>query len=265
MADARQRTETGSRPSPHMEIPTRALSEPRVRRGPASLVSRTRTALGSTAPIREVPATDHVAQRDRRYRIALVLADVLSACVALLLCVNVLGQDTVSPAVLLGLPLVVIASRMYGLYDRDHLVVNKTTVDETPKLFQLATLYTLLVWVGDDVLINGPMGSDQALVLWMSLWLFGLVFRRVARGIAGRSAPTERLLLIGDASTYARLAEKLELGMIDAKLVARMSMQRLSDAHREERPVDEGTLRTLIADLDVHRVLVAPSQSNPQT
>jgi exopolysaccharide biosynthesis polyprenyl glycosylphosphotransferase len=52
--------------------------------------------------------------------------------------------------------------------------------------------------------------------------------------------------------------------MIDAKLVARMSMQRLSDAHREDRPVDEATLRALIADLDVHRVLVATSQSNPQ-
>jgi len=57
---------------------------------------------------------------------------------------------------------------------------------------------------------------------------------------------------------------KLETGHINARLVGRLSLQRVSNFTRDERPVDEGTLRYLISELDAHRVLVVPSQTNPQ-
>jgi exopolysaccharide biosynthesis polyprenyl glycosylphosphotransferase len=188
----------------------------------------------------------------------------LSALVALVLCANVLGDGHLSLSVLLGLPLVVLASKLGGLYDRDELLVRKTTIEEAPALLELSTLYTMAVWMLDGVVINGPLGKDQALILWVALFTFGLGFRRAARSIASRRVQAERLLLIGDAATYARLQHKLDTGRVHAKLVGRMSLQRVSDFSADERPVDQRTLGHLIEQLDAHRVVVVPSQTTPQ-
>jgi exopolysaccharide biosynthesis polyprenyl glycosylphosphotransferase len=176
----------------------------------------------------------------------------------------VLGNDSLSLSVLFGLPLVILASKLGGLYDRDELLVRKTTIEEAPAMLELATLYTMAVWMLDDVVINGPLGKDQALVLWIALFGLGLGLRRVARAIVSRRVACERLLLVGDAATYARLQHKLEAGQVHAKLVGRMSLQRVSDFSSDERPVDQDTLGHLIGQLDAHRVLVVPSQTNPQ-
>ena len=37
------------------------------------------------------------------------------------------------------------SGKVIGLYDRDELRLRKATLDEAPALFQLATLYTLIV------------------------------------------------------------------------------------------------------------------------
>jgi exopolysaccharide biosynthesis polyprenyl glycosylphosphotransferase len=214
--------------------------------------------------IEEVQPNTAVLLRDRRYRRSLAVADALSALVALVFATNVLGGNHLSPRVLLGLPLVIVACKLRGLYDRDELIIRKTTIDEGPAFLELATIYTLAVWMLDDVVLNGPLSKGSALILWGALLVFGLLFRRVARFVASRAVEEERLLLIGDAGTYARLQNKLETGDVHARLVGRMSLQRVSDFSLDERPVDEATLAQLVNDLDAHRVLVVPSQTNPQ-
>ncbi|WP_228430848.1 sugar transferase [Baekduia soli] len=205
-----------------------------------------------------------MAHRDRHYRLWLATADALSALVALVVCVDLLGDDHLSVTVLVGLPLVILASKLSGLYDRDELLVHKTTLEEAPAMLELATLYTMAVWMVDGIVINGTLGKSQALVLWATLLAFGLGFRWVARAVASRGVAEERLLLVGDAVTYGRVQHKLEMAGIHAKLVGRMSLQRVSDFSSEERPVDQDTFGHLIHQLDAHRVLVVPSQTNPQ-
>ena len=223
------------------------------------------TGLRSAPPvIEEVKPNDAVLRRDRRYRRSLVVADALSALVALVFATNVLGTNQLGLQVLLGLPLVTLACKLSGLYDRDELVIRKTTLDEAPAFLELATLSTLAVWMLDGVVLSGPLTKEAALILWASLFAFGLLFRRIARHLASRAVSEERLLLIGDAATYARVQHKLEAGDVHARLVGRMSLQRVSDFSADERPVDEATLGQLICDLDAHRVLVVPSQTNPQ-
>jgi len=235
------------------------------RRVPSALLRITGIKPQPSPVIEEAPQPNFdVARRERRYRRWLAAADAVSALLALLLCANVLGDDSISPNVLLGLPLVILASKLKGLYDRDELLVRKTTVDEAPALFELATIYTITLWMLDGVVLGGSLGKLQALMLWGALFVFGLGFRRVARSLVSRSSTPERLLLIGDAATYSRVEHKLETGHINARLVGRLSLQRVSNFTRDERPVDEGTLRYLISELDAHRVLVVPSQTNPQ-
>jgi exopolysaccharide biosynthesis polyprenyl glycosylphosphotransferase len=214
--------------------------------------------------IEEVKPENVVLRRDRRYRRNLAIADALSALVALVFATNAFGSSQLSLRVLLGLPLVTLAGKLGGLYDRDARVIRKTTLDEAPAFVELATLYTLAVWMLDRAVLNGPLTKSSAIVLWVSLFVFGLLFRRVARYLAKRAVAEERLLLVGDAATYARLQHKLETADVHARLVGRLSLQRVSDFSAEERPVDEATLGHLIRDLDAHRVLVVPSQTNPQ-
>lgn len=225
-----------------------------------------RRALRGRPSIREAQeAHPEVMLRDRRYRRALIVADALAALAALLAVGLFVPKAHVQASMLLGLPIVVFASKVTGLYDRDQLLIRKTTFEEAPALFQLATLYTLIIWLSDDVVLGRDVGSRTALVLWGTLWLLGIAFRRVARLVASRVVPVERILLIGDAGTYARVADKLEMSAVHARLVGRLSLQRVSDFSTEERPVDRDTMRELIRELDVHRVLISPSQSNPET
>ena len=77
----------------------------------------------------------------------LAFADGLAAAtvLALLLVVFPIAQFNVS--MLVSLPLVVVVSKIVGLYDRDELVVTRRRSTRRPTLLQLATLYALLVWL----------------------------------------------------------------------------------------------------------------------
>jgi exopolysaccharide biosynthesis polyprenyl glycosylphosphotransferase len=239
----------------------KVMERARARRTPtAALVRLPRTGpRPPTAPdalVRETLVSPAVAARDRRYRRALAVADALSALVALLLCVNVLGHDRLSPLILLGLPAVILAGKLTGLYDRDPQLICKDTMNEAPALFHLATLYALVVWMLGDAVGQGPLTPLQVAVLWGSLFLFSLLFRRAARAVAAQSVQVERLLLIGDPATYDRLAHKLDAGAMHARLVGRLPL-----AHID---ADAEALRAIVADLDVHRVVIVPSQTDPQ-
>ena len=84
-------------------------------------------------------------RRDLVFRRGLGLADVVGAAVALLACQALFGELAARNWIFLGVPVVVFVSKAIGLYDRDELVIAKTTLNEAPALFQLATLYTLLI------------------------------------------------------------------------------------------------------------------------
>ncbi len=199
-----------------------------------------------------------VERREALYRRALACADVISAVLALVLCVHVVGDDTLRPTSLLALPLIVAVSKVKGLYDRDELLIRKTTMDEAPQLFQLATLYALLLWLLEGVVIDGALGKTQVLVLWGTLWTAAFIGRRVARTVASRIAAPERILFVGDASAYARLRSKLDADGLKAALVGRMSLQRAVRARGGDRSHDVTELRELIRWTDAHRVIIEP-------
>jgi len=119
--------------------------------------------------------------RDTLSKWMLVPADVVSTALAVGLGVAVIGSDTLSLAVLIPIPLVVLASKIMGLYDRDQHLLRKTTLDEAPALFQLATLYTLVLWLTQPLLVEGNLGRSQLVGLWVLLVILLLIGRSVAR------------------------------------------------------------------------------------
>jgi exopolysaccharide biosynthesis polyprenyl glycosylphosphotransferase len=182
------------------------------------------------------------------------VADVVSAAVAVVVGVKLLGDgDAVRPAVVATLPLAVMVGKTFGLYDRDEHVLNKTTLDEAPALFQVATLYTLLLWLGEGLFVDGALGKGQVLGLWGLFVVAMLVSRAAARRLARIGRPPERCLVIGDPQSARWLQRKLALSPnIHAVVAGRVP---LDGAGRDD---GLNTLGLVLVEHDIDRAIIAP-------
>ena len=168
---------------------------------------------------------DATYRRDAIYRRALALADVASAAIAVLIGVPILGNDALNPVALLALPLVLVVGKITGLYDRDEHLIKKTTLDEVPALFWVATLYALLIWLAGELIVDGQFGRDQAVGVWALLFASMVTIRALARHLAGGLSGEERCLVLGDADTANWITRRFdEMPRLKARIVARAPM-----------------------------------------
>ena len=210
--------------------------------------------------IREGVRPASVLTRDARFRRTLAIADVAAAAVAVLV-VATAGASTPKWSVLAGVPLVVLACKLGGLYDRDEHVVRKTTLDEAPALFQTATICTLILFLADDMLFAGGLGKRAVVAFWIVLLLGLTCFRALARRLVVQLTPAERCLVLGDRSAAERITEKFSMShSMKAELVGRVRMT--GDPREHGGPPELGPL----GDLDfilrtsaIDRVIIAPS------
>ena len=194
-------------------------------------------------------------ERDRCYRRLLVVGDVVAVALALVICVPLLGRgDVLTPLVAAAAPLIVLLCKVLGLYDRDELVLRKTTLDEVPKLFQVATLTALLLSLGASAAISGEMGHKQTLGFWLVLAVLLPLARGAARAIAWRAAEPERCLLVGDPDACDRAIRKIEDSTgVHADVVAQIDVESTADAD------DAAAVLALVStERDVHRIVIAP-------
>ncbi len=197
----------------------------------------------------EGPGPLRISGRDAVYRRLLATADVCAAALATVGCMVAFGNRDFEPGLLLGAPAVLLISKLIGLYDRDEVVLSKSTLEELPTLFQLAGFYTLLLW-----LIGGEAatGRPEIFGLWAAMFVSTAVARGVARQISRRITAPERCLLIGREATRRWLEEKLDaVPHFNAELVGSI---RIDGAHGMP-PIDE--IRRNLRDEQVDRVILA--------
>jgi len=153
---------------------------------------------------------------------------------------------------LLAMPVAVVVSKVGGLYERDELVLKKTTLDEAPALLQIAGLFALIAFLGQNAFVHVAMTPTVVLELWMAT--FGLLFaaRHTARRLSARAAALERCLVVGDAEAIGTVRQKLESAGVNAKVVAGVRIDRFAPR------IDAARFRELVRDNDVHRVIIAP-------
>jgi exopolysaccharide biosynthesis polyprenyl glycosylphosphotransferase len=210
-------------------------------------------------------ATGRSAARSSTFRRLLLLADLLAASVSLCL-IALLGGNTLRPASLLVLPTIVVICKLSGLYDRDEFRLAKTTLDEAPSLFRLATLLTLLVYLSGNSLMIGGFGRWNALGFW-ALLFFGLVgFRYLARQTAAAATEDERCIIVGNAESADWLAEKMERShRTRVEVVGRVALHASDrDTGDVEKLGDFSELADLLPLFEVDRALVAPGHDDPQ-
>jgi exopolysaccharide biosynthesis polyprenyl glycosylphosphotransferase len=194
-------------------------------------------------------------RRDRGYRRLLGVADVLAMALALATCIPLLGKDdALTPLVAAGAVFVLALSKVLNLYDRDELLLHKSTLDEVPKLFEVATLMALLLWLSHPFLIDGELGRKQVLGFWLVLAGLLPLMRGTARMLARRLTPEENCLLVGTSSACDQARERIDSGQsIHARVVAQVEMESAAD-------VDDAAaaVALLSQEHDIHRVVVAP-------
>jgi exopolysaccharide biosynthesis polyprenyl glycosylphosphotransferase len=208
--------------------------------------------------ILEGQRTPVVLRRDARVRRALALADLGVAVIAIAAALSIQGADP-RPAVVLAPLLLVLFCKVGRLYDRDEHVVRKSTLDQAPELAQSATTYTLIVWLGSGLFADGGLGKLAIASMWAILVVGLILFRYVARRIAGRATTPERLLVLGGADAAMRLGARLERAhAINAELVGRVALER--DDHDEPRPLGPlDDLDYVLRSNAIERVVIAPS------
>jgi exopolysaccharide biosynthesis polyprenyl glycosylphosphotransferase len=113
--------------------------------------------------------------------------------------------------VLLVPPLFIVVAKILGLYDRDEHRLHKTTVDEVPRLFGLATVVTLCVWLGEGIILSGQLEKTQVITLWALTFVLVVALRAGARAVATASQPPERCLVLGDSADAELLTSQIEL------------------------------------------------------
>ena len=245
----------------HWSAPTRRADNPRIQLAAPAPARE----LGEVAPLsrnRDAPSRRvEAARRDSVFRRTLAVADIAAASLAALLAVSALGHRALQPLALLALPLIVLAGKLIGIYDRDELLVNRATLEEAPRLLQLATLYALLFSVLQGIFVVGHLGPGSVAVLWVAMLVMTVVARAAGRRFARAVTPVERCLFVGTDGSASRLRTKLDACGGHAELVGRMSIWELEQS---DVATAVAALHRVVDDLGVHRVIIEPSEAQPQ-
>ena len=172
--------------------------------------------------ITEGEASAETLEREGLYRRALALADLLSAITALAVALPLNSEH--SAAWILLAPFIVALDKACGLYDRDELVLTKTTLDEVPQLAQNAGLFTLIAWLAHETFESDPLTVGHVLVIWSLLIGSMVVTRFAARHVADVVSPPERCLVAGDPAVLGIIAAKLERARVNVEVVGHVPL-----------------------------------------
>jgi exopolysaccharide biosynthesis polyprenyl glycosylphosphotransferase len=245
--------------------------------GEATVEVAARPELAYSAPA--VAAQPIPRRQSWRVRLLLVHSDIFALLLSFFVAerlfnpvVDASGGISLRGAVfLLTLPGWIAGLKLLGLYDRDDELIHHSTLDEIPRLFQLATMG---VW--GYVAIAWSMGVDDApfatvLTFWALLVLFLPLMRVLIRAhVHGQPDFPQNTVIVGAGSVGQLLARKLLqhpeyhvnlLGFVDDH--PRERREDLDDLNLLGAPDD---LAELVGRLDVERVIIAFSnESTEQT
>jgi exopolysaccharide biosynthesis polyprenyl glycosylphosphotransferase len=209
----------------------------------------------ATIPVGRHRRTD---LRDARVRRSLAVADVVACYVALLAATRFVGISSPSlraSAVLIA-PLIIVANKAIGLYDRDEHILRKTTLDELPSILHFSVLYALAIWLSQVVMLTGSLTRPQVFALALTTFVLMTCGRMVARCAAIGLSPEERCVVVGNAADADRVATKLAASPgLKAAVVARITFD--SDVNEVSDFASIATLVRTITDQDAERVIVA--------
>jgi exopolysaccharide biosynthesis polyprenyl glycosylphosphotransferase len=227
----------------------------------ASVSPRQADPAREAGPIVEARESVTCQRRDSVFRRSLAAADCAAVFLTLLTVVEIHSSSKLRLGALAALPAAVFAAKLLGLYDRDEVLLRKVTLEEMPKLFHLATLCSLVLWLGHGLVIAGPFTRGATLLVWAMLTTTMPMTRVLARAVSLRLTPPERCLVVADRVTLHVLEKRLGMGSgVNAEIVAYLDPDDATLASQDDAFVGKGLdeITRVVRGLDVHRVIVAP-------
>ncbi len=198
-------------------------------------------------------------RRDSAFRRALGVADMWSILLAIATTSLLFESGGITWATLAVPPLFVVLCKALGLYDRDEHLIHKTTLDEIPALFGIATLSALLLVFSDGLFFSSGLSRGEAAVLWVLLFVLLVCLRSMARWMITRLLPPERCLLVGDPRRASILREKLNLTTpARAELVGYVPATAGALPDADGRVAAFADLEPLLVAKSIDRVVIAP-------
>ena len=199
--------------------------------------------------------------RESLHRRLLGIADVTAAALAAGLVLGAFYQRRAALSALVGAALVLFVFKVAGLYDRDDLRLVHSTLDDVPLLVQLTGLFALGVAIFQNFVLQRTVSANQIAALWVVS--FGAIVgaRMLARAVAARSLPDERCLVIGERGRAYRIREKLAASRARALVVASLPLEG-GDIENVGWVDTPDIIRGLVRDLNVHRIIIAPTTTD---
>jgi exopolysaccharide biosynthesis polyprenyl glycosylphosphotransferase len=204
------------------------------------------------------PDTSTILRRDATYRRLLAVGDAGALLLATKLVMLARGGGQPGPALILLPVLAIVIAKLLGLYDRDELLLHKSTLDEGGTLFQMSTLLTLLASIGDQQILGENLGARDIFALWGLTFICALIARYGARTLASHLVAPERCLVIGHRAGVSAIGARLEVeGGINAVLVGELHIDSESDPSNAMYELAER-----VESADVHRVILATREAD---
>ena len=210
-------------------------------------------------------------RRDALFRRVLAIADLAAAAGGLAIVGLITGRG-VRDVSLASIPLIVIIAKVAGRYDRDDVVLRKSTIDEIPALLGLAATFAL-AWslVAFSAGIHIELHGAAVGALWATTAGLLILGRASARALAQMSAPPERALIIGTSQARRMFAHSLTCDPgAHVEVVGFMSLEYNSGEDGERSTVGQQAasldeLETLAHDLHVERVFLMATGADSET
>jgi len=243
-----------------MNLLRRAISLPVADAPPETLgVRRNRNGWVRPIRLRASRSAGAAEARDRTFRRLLALADMLAVSASLVTSVIVVGSNGLTPAALAIPPLFILVVKVLGLYDRDAHLLHRSTLDEAPKLFAVATATALLLSLSETLFVTSDLTRTQILVVWILLFGSLVAFRAIARTLGRHMTPVERCLFVGSAEHGEELRVKLASSTsVKAELVGWLPTATESEDIVQNPLALAQRVQLAIAERDVDRVILGP-------
>ncbi|HEY3946101.1 MAG TPA: sugar transferase [Solirubrobacteraceae bacterium] len=169
-----------------------------------------------------------------------------------------------------ALPLWVLVTKLYGLYDRDEERTDHSTADDVGGVFNMITVCTWLFWVVTQVTGIAHPTASKLFVFWGFAIVFVSLCRSVARAFARRHiAYLQNAVIVGAGDTGQLVARKLlqhpEYGINVVGFVDSEPKERDESLAHIAVLGDTSKLRALISLFDIERVIIAFSRESHGT
>jgi exopolysaccharide biosynthesis polyprenyl glycosylphosphotransferase len=218
--------------------------------GPAALGSQPPAPGPETQAIGDIRAVGEVIRRETIYRRLLVAGDAVAAVLAVVVTAFLWHKAIKWPIVAVA-PLAIVIAKIQGLYDRDDMVIRKSTLLEWRSICQASAIVAILDYLAWTNLTSAYKGGGVRVFLFISLagFVFTLVSRIGSRRIARALALPEACVIVAGRGDPSALAAHID-GLAGVELVGTVEMRQLEDPATD--------LRALVEQLRIHRLVIVP-------